>query len=95
MQKLSLRNDPKFSDRLILANSVDPDQTAAVWKEYAVFANLPASFGSTTQIIGQLQQSFGCPNFSVFSVPCKTLALKSFTAVFNSTSLNTTCLIFL
>ena len=28
LQKLSYRNDPKFSDRYAWANSADPDQTA-------------------------------------------------------------------
>ena len=27
-EKLKYRNDPKFSDRLVWANSADPDQTA-------------------------------------------------------------------
>ena len=35
------RNDPKFSDRYVLANSADPDQTAhrgAVWSGFSLFA---------------------------------------------------------
>ena len=41
-------NDPKVSDRQVLANSVDPDQTAPdakVWSGCALFAISSASFG--------------------------------------------------
>ena len=40
-QKDHTRNDPKFSDRQVWANSADPDQTAprgAVWSESSLFA---------------------------------------------------------
>ena len=45
------RNDPKFSDRYVLANSADPDQTAprgAVWSGSTLFAIPSASFGLIT-----------------------------------------------
>ena len=43
-------NDPKFSDRRVWANSVDPDQTApkAVWSGSTLFAIPSASFGAIT-----------------------------------------------
>ena len=46
------RNDPKFLDRQVRANSVDPDQTAprgAVCSGSALFAILSISFGPITQ----------------------------------------------
>ena len=40
------RTDPKFMDRQVWANSVDPDQTVgAVWSGSALFAIPSASFG--------------------------------------------------
>ena len=41
------RNDPKFSDRYVWANSADPDQTAprAVWSGSTLFAIPSAMFG--------------------------------------------------
>ena len=46
------RTVPKFSDRQVWANSVDPDQTAptggAVWSGSTLFAIPFASFGSIT-----------------------------------------------
>ena len=45
---LNNRNDPKFWDRQIEANSADPDQTApreAVCSGYSLFANSSAYFG--------------------------------------------------
>ena len=42
------RNDPKFLDRQVWANSADPDQTAptgAVWSGSTLFAIPSASFG--------------------------------------------------
>ena len=62
------RNDPKFSDREVWANSADPDQTAprgAVWSGSSLFA-IPFShdgqnillFGPFVWILGSLQQSF-------------------------------------
>ena len=45
------RNDPKFLDRQVWANSVDPDQTApreAVWSGSTLFAIPCASFGFIT-----------------------------------------------
>ena len=41
-------NDPKFSDRQVWANSVDPDQTAperAVWSGSTLLAISSSSFG--------------------------------------------------
>ena len=71
--KMNYHNDPKFSDRQVWANSVDPDQTAprgAVWSASTLFAILSTSFGNITlwwsllvQILVWLQQYFGCPNF--------------------------------
>ena len=56
------RNDPKFSDRQIWANSVDQ---GAVWSGSTLFAILPALFGHITpwyihivQFLGCLQQYF-------------------------------------
>ena len=46
------RNDPKFSDRQVWANSADPDQTAprgAVWSGSTLFAIASASFGCITR----------------------------------------------
>ena len=47
---LVICNDPKFPDRQVWANSVDPDQTArgAVWSESTLFAIPSASFESIT-----------------------------------------------
>ena len=45
------RNDPKFSDRQVWANIVDPDQNAprgAVWSGSTLFAIPSALFGPTT-----------------------------------------------
>ena len=44
---VSYRNDLKFSDRQVLVNSADPDQTA-VWSASSLFAILSASFGPIT-----------------------------------------------
>ena len=60
------RNDPKFSDRQIWANSADPDQTTgAVWSGATLFAIPSESFGLITlwqshivQILEWLQQMF-------------------------------------
>ena len=64
---------PKFSDRQVLANSADPDQTAprgAVWSGSTLFAILSASFGHITLqqshlvwILGWLQQIFRVSKF--------------------------------
>ena len=45
---MKYRNDPKFSDRYVWANSADPDQTGAVWSGSTLFAILSASFGLIT-----------------------------------------------
>ena len=45
------RNDPKFTDRQVWANSADPDQTAprgAVWSGATLFAIPSVSFGCIT-----------------------------------------------
>ena len=44
-----IHNDPKFSDRYVWPNIVDPDQTAprAVWSGSTLFAILSTSFGQT------------------------------------------------
>ena len=44
------RNDSKFLDRQVWANSVDSDQTAlgAVWSESTLFAIMSASSGPIT-----------------------------------------------
>ena len=45
------RNDPKFLDRQVWANSADPDQTApreAVWSVSTLFAIPAASFVCNT-----------------------------------------------
>ena len=45
------RNDPKFLDRYVWANSADPDQTAsrrAIWSGSTLFAIPSASFGFIT-----------------------------------------------
>ena len=62
---LNYSNVPKFSDRQVLANSADPDQTAprgAVWSGSTLFAIPSASFGCITlrkrhlvQLLGWLQ----------------------------------------
>ena len=47
-RKVIYSNDPKFSERQIQANSVDPDQTASevtVWPGSALFVILSLSFG--------------------------------------------------
>ena len=59
---------PKFSDRQVWANSIDPDQTAprgAVWSGSTLFAILCTSFGQISklwshvvQMLGWLQQIF-------------------------------------
>ena len=69
---LAYRNVPKFSDRQVWANSADPDQTAprgAVWSGSTLFAIPSASFGwislrkcHLVQLLGWIQQNFGCPN---------------------------------
>ena len=68
-------NFPKFSDRQVWANSVDPDQTAlgAVWSGSTLFAIPSASFGCIiprkshlVKLLGWLQQIFGCPKFHDF-----------------------------
>ena len=44
-------NDPKFSDRQVWANSVDPDQTAprrAVWSGSTLFGIPSTFFGPIT-----------------------------------------------
>ena len=49
------RNDPKFSGRLVWANSADPDQTAprgAVWSGSSLFAVPFASFWHNTLRFG-------------------------------------------
>ena len=49
---MKYRNDPKFSDRQVYANSADPDQTAprgAVWSGSTLFAIPSASSGHITQ----------------------------------------------
>ena len=66
-------NVPKCSDRQVWANSVDTDQTAprgAVWSGSTLFAILSACFGHITlcenlivEILEELQQFSGCPNF--------------------------------
>ena len=48
---INYRNDPKFLDKQVRANSVDADQTAptgAVWSGSSLFASLSASFGVIT-----------------------------------------------
>ena len=47
MQNCMYRNDPKFSDRYVWANSADPDQTAPL-SGYTLFAIPSASFGLIT-----------------------------------------------
>ena len=65
---LAYHNDPKFSDRLVWANSADPDQTVprgAVWSGSSLLA-IPFTslwpntlrFGHFVWILGRLQQSF-------------------------------------
>ena len=47
------RNDLKSSERRVVANSVDPDQTTTKgtsWSGSTLFAILPASFGCITLI---------------------------------------------
>ena len=66
-------NDPRFSDSQIWATSADPDQTApkgAVWSGSTLFAIPSASFGCIVlrkihlvQLLGWLQQIFGCLKF--------------------------------
>ena len=71
-------NDSKFSDRQILAISVDPDQTAptgAVWSGSTLFAIPSASFGWTA-VCGKIVlvnfhviitvSVFWCPFFKIF-----------------------------
>ena len=48
---VNYRNDPKFSDGHVWANSADPDQTAprgAVWSGSTLFAIPSTSFGLIT-----------------------------------------------
>ena len=46
---LDYRNDPKFLDRQVWANSLDPDHTApTVWSGSTLFAIPSASFGCIT-----------------------------------------------
>ena len=48
---VNYRNDPKFSDGQVWANSADPDQTAprgAVWSGSTLFAIPSTSFGLIT-----------------------------------------------
>ena len=68
---MKYRNDPKFSDRQVQANSVDPDQTAprgavwsgstlrADWSGSTLFAILSASFGLITQWQSHIVQILG------------------------------------
>ena len=66
-------NFHKFSDRQVWENSADPDQTAprgAIWSGSTLFAIPSAFFGCITlkkshlvQLLGWLQQIFGCPKF--------------------------------
>ena len=68
MEKYS--NVPKFSDRQVWKNSVDPDQTAprgAVWSGSTLFAISSASFGKSIRVkfkdTCNYSIFFGCPNF--------------------------------
>ena len=70
------RNDPKFSDRQVWVNSVDPDQTAprgTVWSGSTLFVIPSAPFGCiilwwshVVQILGWLQQCFCMSEFLGF-----------------------------
>ena len=65
-------NDPKFLDRQVWPNSVDPDQTAprAVWSGSTLFAILALSFGCITVTVktpcskfSEITANFSeCPN---------------------------------
>ena len=47
--KVGYRNDPKFSDKQVWANSEDPDQTeGAVWSGSTLFVILSILFGHIT-----------------------------------------------
>ena len=48
-QVLGQSNDPKFSDRQVWANSVDPDQTAPHQGIHTLFAIPSTSFGHISQ----------------------------------------------
>ena len=53
------RNGPKFSDRQVLANSVDPDPRAAVWSESTMFAIPSTAFGPITLWKGHFVEHLG------------------------------------
>ena len=65
----SYHNDPKFLDRQVRANRVDPDQTALEW--YTLFSMLSASFWTYYPVVKAHCSKFrtitgffsGCPNF--------------------------------
>ena len=57
--EMTYRIDPKFSDRCVLANSADPDQTAprgAVWSGFTLFAIPSVSFGLITLLSSHIVQ---------------------------------------
>ena len=69
-QSETTRNDPKFSDRQVWANSVDPDRTApsrAVGSGSAVFAILSAHCGGKPSFLN-LKLNLGVRKFRTFTV---------------------------
>ena len=69
LETLNLKycNDPKFSDRQVYANSVDPDQTAsrgAVWSGSTLLAILSASFTYYFMV------KQPCSDFSLITANC-------------------------
>ena len=64
---MKYRNDPKFSDRQVWANSVDPDQTAprgAVWSGSTLFAALSNIFWMHHSTV---KAHFSISNFSIIT----------------------------
>ena len=70
------RNDPTFTDRVVWANSVDPDQTApegTVWSKskchsVSIIWTHYSMVSLTVQFLGWLQQFFRVSNFRSFTV---------------------------
>ena len=59
---LFYRNDPKYLDKQVLANSVDPDHTTleeAVWLGSTLFAIQSVSFGQVTACQNHIVQILG------------------------------------
>ena len=65
VKRSDYRNVPKFSDRQVWANNVDPDWTAprgAFWSGSTLFAILSTSFWANSSVVKRF-----CSNFRIFT----------------------------